>query len=204
MSAHADFSSISKITENVYLSGVYPLDENYRIIKELGIKYILACLDRYLVAAIHDKILADNPDVTILYLPYNDDMCQNLWVANRDQIQMIKYTDSVNGYNKLRGLLNMYQNKPMIEIGYHFMDHAIDADEKILVHCMAGVSRSVSTVTYYFMKKYYLDYDEVIKFIKQNRKVANPNESFKLQLKNYDYKRDKFTESDAECIIGGR
>ena len=81
----ADLSKISQITSNIYLSGIFPLEENYEKIKELNIKYILCCVDRNFISQVHDRILADNPNLTILYLPYNDDLNQNLWKINRYQ-----------------------------------------------------------------------------------------------------------------------
>ena len=89
----------------------------------------------------------------------------------------------------------------MIEIGYHFINQIVDSHNKVLVHCMAGISRSVSMVVYYLMKKHHLNFDDTIDFVKNKRKIANPNISFKLQLKLYHIKRDQFKEEDASEMI---
>lgn len=81
-----------------------------------------------------------------------------------------------------------YYNKPMIEIGYHFIDNAISENQNILIHCMAGISRSVSITTYYFMKKYNTSFHEALLFIKKKRFIANPNISFQNQLLKYQNK----------------
>jgi len=201
MDRHNNLSKISKITNNIFLSGIFPLDENYELIKKLNIKYILACLDRNFISEVHDKIMTNNPDLTILYLPYNDDIEQNLWETNKNKTQMIKYIVSIDDYNILTKQISIYNNKPMIEIGYNFIDNAVLSNKNILVHCMAGISRSVSMVIYYLMKKHHINYENAITIVKDRRPIANPNNSFKLQLQKYQKKRDNFTEIDAKNII---
>lgn len=197
----ADLSKIHQITQNIFLSGIIPLDENYDIIKKLRIKYVLSCVDRKYTSKIHDKLMCDNPDIVILYLPYDDDIRQNLWKKNKDQIDIVKYITNINDYNELSRQMRIYQNKPMIEIGYHFMENAISSNQNILVHCMAGISRSVSMISYYLMKKYHISADKAISTIRNIRNIVNPNDSFKYQLIRYQIKRDQFTENDAEEII---
>lgn len=199
MTSHKDFNIISRITPNIYISGVPPIDSEK--IKEYGINYILCCFDRNYISELHDQIMMNNPDLTILYLPYNDDVYQNLWISNKNQAKLLKYVKNMQDHDKLLKQNKLYQNKPMIEIGYNFIDEALSSGGKILVHCMAGVSRSVSLVTYYLMKKYGLKYEDAVRTIKNKRKIANPNESFKKQLITYHQKKDKFSESDVEKII---
>ena len=201
MNVHSDLAKITKITDNIFLSGIFPLDENYDLIKKLNIKYILSCVDKNFVSEIHNKILIENPDIKILYLPYNDDINQNLWETNKNQINITKYSTSTDEYDMLKEQLNYYNKKPMVEISYHFINGAIESNSNVLVHCMGGISRSVSMVVYYLMKKYCINFNEAIKLVKDKRTVANPNRSFKLQLKEYHNKRDKFTEDDAKNSI---
>lgn len=201
MKDHSDLCKISQITDNIFLSGIFPLEEDVEIIKRLNIKYILACIDRNYISTIHDNVMIHNPDVTILYLPYNDDTQQNLWITNNGIIQMSKYPKSTDEFNELTLQLNIYKNKPLIEIGYHFINNAVMSNKNILVHCMAGISRSVSLVSYFLMKRYGLPFNQVINSIKTKRIIANPNDSFKLQLSQYQQKKDKFSELDANNII---
>ncbi len=79
----------------------------------------------------------------------------------------------------------------MIDLAYNYIDFVVKNDEKILVHCMIGKSRSVSIVMYYLMRKYRIDASEAYKYVKNNRNLAKPNESFINQLKNYDHNRNK-------------
>ena len=201
MTEHSDLCTISQITNNIFLSGIFPLDEDHQIIKKLRIKYILACVDRNYISEIHDKIMIDNPDLTILYLPYNDDIQQNLWKTNKNLVNVIKYTKSVQDFNTLIQQMKIYDNKPLIEIGYHFINRAITMNKNILIHCMAGISRSVSLVSYFLMKKYNIPLNNAINIIRTKRMIANPNDSFKLQLRQYQIKKDQFSEIDANNII---
>lgn len=209
--------SISKITNQIFLSGTIPLAHNPNYISQLNIKYILSCVDNQYVRHVHEKIMMSNPDVTILYLPYNDNVNQNLWKTNKNNISVSKYTNNFNepktvvdpcksilstfNSNNVSSYLQSYHERPMIEIGYHFMDTAISSGNNILIHCMAGISRSVSIVIYYFMKKFGTHFNETLNAIKKIRSIANPNSSFQSQLKLYDNIRDKFTEYDANYII---
>ena len=75
-----------------------------------------------------------------------------------------------------------------------FIFHAIDflttlreenENNKCLVHCHAGVSRSVSLVLSYLMYTQKLTFEEALNKVKEKRSMACPNISFELQLKNF-------------------
>jgi predicted protein tyrosine phosphatase len=53
----------------------------------------------------------------------------------------------------------------------------------VLVHCMAGISRSVSVVIAFLMKSQQLTYDDALTLVKTRRSVAKPNEWFASELK---------------------
>ncbi len=66
---------------------------------------------------------------------------------------------------------------------------------------MAGISRSVSVLTYFFMKKYNRSYNDVYSIIRSKRSIADPNKSFVEQLKQYQILREKFGEKNAQNVI---
>ena len=73
----------------------------------------------------------------------------------------------------------------------------IDESDKILVHCLCGVSRSASIVIAYFMWKNKLTYDESFNKVSE-RRIVSPNlgfikqlEIFEDKLKEFDYDLDK-------------
>jgi protein tyrosine phosphatase len=51
----------------------------------------------------------------------------------------------------------------------------------VLVHCMAGCSRSVSIMTAYLMMKLNVGFDEMIAHVRAQRPVARPNKGFVKQ-----------------------
>ena len=79
----------------------------------------------------------------------------------------------------------------------------IKGDDKVLVHCAAGVSRSASIVVAYIMWDKKMSFKDAFEFVESKRKYINPNPSFieQLQLfekelieKNYDIDKIKFEE----------
>lgn len=62
----------------------------------------------------------------------------------------------------------------------------IESIGRILVHCNKGVSRSSSMVIAYLMKRHSMPFDHALAFVVKRRPVANPNESFRRQLQDYE------------------
>ncbi|KAK3697456.1 hypothetical protein RRG08_031219 [Elysia crispata] len=56
----------------------------------------------------------------------------------------------------------------------------------VLVHCLAGVSRSVTITAAYIMTVTNLGWRDALNSIRGARSVANPNFGFQKQLQNYD------------------
>lgn len=55
-----------------------------------------------------------------------------------------------------------------------------------MVHCLAGVSRSVSLVLAYLIKHRGMSYREAYELIKGRRKIIHPNDGFIEQLKRFE------------------
>ena len=64
----------------------------------------------------------------------------------------------------------------------------IKGEEKVLVHCAAGASRSATVVIAYLMWKKKIPYEEALKFVQEKRYIVWPNPGFKEQLKLFDKK----------------
>ena len=56
----------------------------------------------------------------------------------------------------------------------------------VLVHCMAGVSRSSTVVIGYLMKYYKMDMNSAYSFVKKKRSCICPNDAFLKQLLKYE------------------
>mmetsp|Transcript_7479 Transcript_7479/g.16214 ORF Transcript_7479/g.16214 Transcript_7479/m.16214 type:complete len:611 (+) Transcript_7479:177-2009(+) len=74
---------------------------------------------------------------------------------------------------------------------FDFIDGALNAGGKVLVHCSQGVSRSATIVIGYLMWKYGETYDEVFAKVKSIRGVANPNIGFTCQLLQWQKRRQQ-------------
>ena len=66
-----------------------------------------------------------------------------------------------------------------------FINDAIDNDGKVLIHCMAGRSRSATIVSAYIIKKFGMDPKNTVNSIKSKREIVQPNDSFLEQLDKY-------------------
>ena len=62
----------------------------------------------------------------------------------------------------------------------------MNGEEKTLVHCKLGTSRSATIVIAYLMWKQKMKYEEAYNYVKDKRKRIGPNYGFKQQLKIFD------------------
>ena len=66
-----------------------------------------------------------------------------------------------------------------------FIDEAFNSGSKILIHCMAGRSRSATILAAYIIHKFGIDYENTIRSIKSKRCIVEPNSYFVEQLNEY-------------------
>ena len=59
-------------------------------------------------------------------------------------------------------------------------------NDKVLVHCGIGASRSTTIVIAYLMWKYLMNFNDTLKFVKEKRPIASPNPGFQAQLKIFE------------------
>ena len=74
---------------------------------------------------------------------------------------------------------------PKFEVAYNFIKK--NSKNNILIHCVAGASRSASLVAFYIMRELRWDYESAYLFIKAKRPVIEPNSGFAEQLREYYY-----------------
>jgi len=67
-----------------------------------------------------------------------------------------------------------------------FIHAALGSRGGVLVHCMAGVSRSVSMVLCFLMLKRDVRLVDALAHVKQRRPIACPNDGFARQLAELD------------------
>jgi hypothetical protein len=64
-----------------------------------------------------------------------------------------------------------------------FLDKALaNPQHAVLVHCMAGMSRSASMVIAFVMKARRMPYDTALRFVKERRPICMPNPGFHKQV----------------------
>lgn len=65
--------------------------------------------------------------------------------------------------------------------------HAARLQEKnVLIHCLAGMSRSVTVCVAYIMSVSSLSWQEALKVVRSGRNIANPNHGFQSQLQDFE------------------
>ena len=64
-----------------------------------------------------------------------------------------------------------------------FIDKAICASGNVLVHCMAGISRSSTLVVAYLVSKKSMTLDAALELVREKRPIVEPNSGFMEQLK---------------------
>lgn len=67
-----------------------------------------------------------------------------------------------------------------------FIDTAFEDLGKVLIVCMAGVSRSSTILAGYIIKTFGVSARLALDMIRTGRNIIEPNREFKKQLKNYD------------------
>ncbi|CAK5263239.1 unnamed protein product [Mycena citricolor] len=84
---------------------------------------------------------------------------------------------------------------PIADISEHFVkttafiqDALAKEGGKVLVHCLGGLSRSISVVCAYLIAAKGLTADEAIAFTKDRRSIAHPNGGFRAQLRGWALK----------------
>ena len=68
----------------------------------------------------------------------------------------------------------------------NFINYALfEENGKVLIHCMAGRSRSATILSAYIIDTYGMDVDNVLNLLRNKRKIVEPNSSFVKQLNSY-------------------
>ncbi|XP_078453033.1 dual specificity protein phosphatase 8-like isoform X1 [Lampetra planeri] len=75
---------------------------------------------------------------------------------------------------------------PWLDRSVDFIEQVKVSDSRVLVHCLAGISRSATVAIAYVMKSLGLGSDEAYRFVKEKRPSISPNFNFLGQLLEYE------------------
>ncbi|KAF7248123.1 Dual specificity protein phosphatase 16, partial [Varanus komodoensis] len=77
---------------------------------------------------------------------------------------------------------------PWLDKSVDFIEKAKASNGRVLVHCLAGVSRSATIAIAYIMKRMDMSLDEAYRFVKEKRPTISPNFNFLGQLLDFEKK----------------
>jgi dual specificity phosphatase 12 len=120
----------------------------------------LASVDRQLLAARNIRRVLTVGPARELTQPFSDIKYKRFPIDDKD------------GVNLLKGL----------PAAFSFIDDALKKNESVLVHCLAGISRSASIVIAYVMKSEGLQFEQALLAVQTRRNEVFPNIGFKKQL----------------------
>lgn len=147
--------ALSQITDYIWLGSIMSLQAG-KSLKEWGVTHILSVLGP-------NVTYADSQSWAELSI-FKQMRCHlTVGIEDLDDVDIMVHFQKTNG----------------------FIQHAIDAKEGVLVHCAAGISRSVTCVCAYLMTSNKWTPAKAIEYVRSRRTVANPNEGFRTQLEVY-------------------
>ncbi|CAI0466353.1 unnamed protein product [Linum tenue] len=91
------------------------------------------------------------------------------------QYKVVNISDSVN--------TNIAQH---FDDCFDFIDESKRLGGGVLVHCFMGVSRSVTVVVAYLMKKRHMSLSQALQHVRSRRPQASPNPGFISQLQKFE------------------
>ncbi|XP_063164406.1 dual specificity protein phosphatase 16 [Candoia aspera] len=77
---------------------------------------------------------------------------------------------------------------PWLDKSVDFIERAKASNGCVLVHCLAGISRSATIAIAYIMKRMDMTLDEAYRFVKEKRPTISPNFNFLGQLLDFEKK----------------
>ena len=133
-----------------------------------------------------------------------DKICDNIWLGDYEaainvtnlkkegikkvlcvmDYQAPKYTEE-NNFNRKIIEIEDFPTANIIKYFGECIDF-IKGDETILVHCMAGASRSATIVIAYIMWKEKKKFADALDYVSKKRSCVFPNDGFKKQLKIFE------------------
>ncbi|XP_013883623.1 dual specificity protein phosphatase 16 isoform X4 [Austrofundulus limnaeus] len=90
---------------------------------------------------------------------------------------------------------------PWLDRSVDFIEKAKASNSRVLVHCLAGVSRSATIAIAYIMKRMELSLDEAYRFVKEKRPTISPNFNFLGQLLDFEKNMKSSVCDDRKSLL---
>jgi protein-tyrosine phosphatase len=166
---------IQQVTDKVFLSGIRPF-ANPEVLVQLGIGLILCCATPEVkIALAHIRVLEEFPSIKLMTIPYEDASSQSLATSTKDLPPILTF--------RMRRVVKSKLATNLLDLSHQVIS---DFDGKVLVHCYAGVSRSVSVVCYHLMKSRKIPFLDALAHVQSIRPIADPNNGFREQLTRWE------------------
>ncbi|MBS0616399.1 MAG: dual specificity protein phosphatase family protein [Verrucomicrobia bacterium] len=164
---------VQEIIPGVYLGDLRAFEQ---IDKDGWIKYKgipIAKIDR-VVTCLRNKNIT-NPHIQQITIPVAD---------RKDRFQeLVAHASSPSPQT-------FWDNDPTHESwfahSYTFIQDALNADQKVLIHCRGGVSRSPTVLIAYLMKEFGVTHDQALNYVRSRRRGVDPNIGFRAGLQEYN------------------
>ena len=152
--------------------------ERKKIISEYYSKHLSEIIPNFLYIssynATKNKTLLEKNKITHI-INCAADFCENVF-------------ESENKYTYLSFYLKDHVLENIECIFYEcikFIDSVKEKGGRVLVHCIQGISRSVTLVMAYLIYKNKLTYDKAFNIVQSKREISSPNFGFSIQLQNF-------------------
>ena len=152
--------------------------ERKKIISEYYSKHLSEIIPNFLYIssynATKNKTLLEKNKITHI-INCAADFCENVF-------------ESENKYTYLSFYLKDHVLENIECIFYEcikFIDNVKEKGGRVLVHCIQGISRSVTLVMAYLIYKNKLTYDKAFNLVQSKREISSPNFGFSIQLQNF-------------------
>ena len=152
--------------------------ERKKIISEYYSKHLSEIIPNFLYIssynATKNKTLLEKNKITHI-INCAADFCENVF-------------ESENKYTYLSFYLKDHVLENIECIFYEcikFIENVKEKGGRVLVHCIQGISRSVTLVMAYLIYKNKLTYDKAFNIVQGKREISSPNFGFSIQLQNF-------------------
>jgi predicted protein tyrosine phosphatase len=100
--------------------------------------------------------------------------------------QHVTYTVHKNPMKYLFVFIDDHEDEPIDDHFEECIQFIKDTDGPVLVHCMAGISRSATIVIAYLMKERVMSLEDAYVHVKERRSIVKPNSGFMRRLRGYE------------------